>query len=205
MFPSDYRCPDPSGVCTCDGKKQLSYSLPGSDQQYLGIDVLEDPQFPPDLFFHVFRQPNDETGVDFAKALALKDGDDHVIDNCSSLGPGSFGLYVVEGNCDLQGNARIGTAEAPVFLLLLGAENDIGGTVEIFGTLFLSNAINSGAAFVGNGNLTIYGALMAEGDISKFSGNLKLVYVDDVVDRSFDIGDFASVPGGWVDFHPDWR
>ena len=85
--------------------------------------------------------------------------------------------------------------------MLLGAENDFGGGIEIFGTLFQSTAVNPNGAISGNGNLTIYGALMNDGDISKFSGNLKLVYVNEILGLALDIGEFASVPGGWTDFH----
>jgi hypothetical protein len=200
MFPDDFRCPDPSRVCTCDGKKQISYSLPGSTEQFLGIDVVEDPAFPPNLMSYLFPTTNDEDGADYVKSIA-----DDVVTDCSGLGPGSYGLIVVEENCSITGGGLIGTAAAPVFLVLLGADNSFGGGVEIFGTLFQSTAIHANGGISGNGNLTIYGAMMNDGDISKFSGNLKLVYVDEILDRAFEIGEFASVPGGWTDFHPVWQ
>lgn len=199
IIPDDYKCPAGSGNCTCDGKKQLSHSAPGAGEQFLNMDMVTDPDFPDDLFFYIFRQEGNEAGVDYVKGIA-----DEVKQGCTDLGPGSYGLIVIEGSCDLNGNVTIGSAKAPVFLVMTGATNSIGGTVDVFGTLFITDALGT-AAVAGHGNITMYGALIADGDISKFGGNLKLVYVADIVDRSFETGTFGTVAGGWSDFHADWR
>jgi hypothetical protein len=200
ILPEDYKCPAGSGNCTCDGKKQLSHAEPGAGEQFLNMDMVPDPMFPPDLFFYLFRQEGNEAGVDYVKGIA-----DDVIDDCSGLGQDSYGLIVVEGSCDLNGNVTIGSPKAPVFLVMTGASNSLGGTVDFFGTLFITDAVNPAASVSGQGTITMYGALIADGDISKFGGNLKLVYVKDIIDRSFETGSFGTVAGGWSDFHADWR
>ena len=155
--------------------------------------------FPPDLFFHLFRHEGNEAGVEYVKSIA-----DDVVDDCSGFGPGTYGLIVVTGSCSFTGNVTVGSAKAPVFLVLTGAGNAFGGTVDIFGTIFVTDAVNA-ATIDGKGTITMYGALIADGDISKFGGNLKLVYVQDIIDRSFETGKFGTVAGGWTDFHAEWR
>jgi len=201
ILPADYKCPAGSGNCTCDGKKQLSYALPGAGEQFLNIDMVPDPGFPEDLFHYVFPTAvgEGEALLDYLKGVA-----DDVVQGCSGLGPGSNGLIVIEGNCNLSGNVTIGTYQAPVFLVMTGADNQFGGTVDVFGTIFVTDFLG-GAAMKGNGTITMYGALIADADISQFGGNLKLVYVEDIIDRSFETGSFGTVAGGWSDFHPDWR
>ena len=199
ILPEDRKCPAGSGNCTCDGKKQLSHSAPGAGEQFLNIDMVPDQNFPPDLFFHLFRHEGNEAGVEYVKSIA-----DDVVDDCSGFGPGTYGLIVVTGRCSFTGNVTVGSAKAPVFLVLTGAGNAFGGTVDIFGTIFVTDAVNA-ATIDGKGTITMYGALIADGDISKFGGNLKLVYVQDIIDRSFETGKFGTVAGGWTDFHAEWR
>lgn len=198
ILPDDYKCPDTSRNCSCDGEKQLSHSAPGATEQFLNIDMVEDTNFPPDLFFHLFRHEGNEAGVEYVKSMA-----DDVVDDCSGFGPGTYGLIVVTGSCKITGNV-IGSAKAPVFLVLTGAGNDFGGNTDIFGTIFVTDAVNTATIDV-SGDPIIYGALIVDGGIGKFTGNLKLVYVQDIIDRSFETGKFGTVAGGWTDFHAEWR
>lgn len=201
IMPKDYKCPLGSGNCTCVGvdKEPLSYAITGG--QHLELDMVPDPSFPPDLFQYLFptAPASGEDRLEFLKGIV-----DETVQGCSGLGEGSYGLILVEGDCNLNSNATIGTPTSPVFLVMTGSDNSFGGTVDVFGTIFVTEILGD-AALSGKGNITMYGALIADADISKFNGNLKLVYVEDIINRSFETGSFGTVAGGWTDFHPDWR
>ena len=99
----------------------------------------------------------------------------------------------------------IGTAGAPVLLVIAGGPSRLVGTVEIFGLIFITDVADATTDFSGIGNLTIYGSIMADADLSKFGGNLKLVYHEDVLEDVLQKGGFGPVAGAWSDFHQDWR
>lgn len=198
-MPADYTCPAPSGVCTCQGKKALSYPLPGSGLQHLGIDIVPDDSFPPDLFEYVFGKPGDAAGVDYVKALAEEKYPD-----CNDLDSSSFGIVWIEGSCEISSSRQIGSPGAPVFIVMAGTGNRITGSPNIYGTVMLTEVVNSPNSIDGAGNPTIYGAMIADGDISQFGGNLKLVYVEDILEMLLDTGAFGAVAGSWSDFHQDW-
>jgi hypothetical protein len=204
IMPDDFRCPDPSRICTCSGKRQLSYGEPAKDQ-HLDIDVVLDPDFPDDLFKYVFGVYGDDAGVDYVKALAdfIIPGDTYA--DCSELDENAYGLIWVANECDIGSNSLIGTADAPVLLVVAGGPSRFNGGVEIFGLLFITDVVDSTTSFSGIGNLTIYGSIMGDADLSKFGGNLKLVYHEEVLEAVLQKGGFGAVAGAWSDFHQDWR
>ena len=69
----------------------------------------------------------------------------------------------------------------------------------------VTEVVNSPNSIDGRGNPTIYGAMIADGDISGFQGNLKLVYVEDILETVLASGKFGTIAGAWTDFHLDWR
>ena len=204
FMPADFRCPTPSRICTCSGKRQLSHGEPGKDQ-HLDIDVVLDPDFPPDLFKYVFGVTGDAAGVDYVKGLAdfIIPGDTYA--DCSELDEDAYGLIWVADECDIGSNALIGSYDAPVLLVVAGGPSRFNGGVEIFGLIFITDVADATTDFSGIGNLTIYGSIMADADLSKFGGNLKLVYHEDVLEDVLQKGGFGPVAGAWSDFHQDWR
>ncbi|MBT8059723.1 MAG: hypothetical protein KJO33_09015, partial [Gammaproteobacteria bacterium] len=82
LMPNDFACP---GNCACAESESISYTHGTSDT--LGIDLVSDPDFPCDLFQFYFGVPRSayETVKGYAK----------VINDCSGLGPNSFGIYWV--------------------------------------------------------------------------------------------------------------
>lgn len=200
IMPADYKCPDPSGNCTCQGKKQLSYAEPGAGNQHLDIDMVPDDNFPPDLFKWTFGVEPDADGLDYVMGLA-----EEIVDNCDGLDQASFGLIWVTGSCRISSSGQIGTPDAPVFLVMAGSGNRISGSPDIFGTVMVTDAVVSPNGIDGTGSPTIYGALVADASITQFQGNLKLVYVEDILENVLDLGNFGAVAGAWSDFHDDWR
>ena len=111
----------------------------------------------------------------------------------------------VADECDIGSNALIGSYDAPVLLVVAGGPSRFNGGVEIFGLIFITDVADATTDFSGIGNLTIYGSIMADADLSKFGGNLKLVYHEDVLEDVLQKGGFGPVAGAWSDFHQDWR
>ena len=210
ILPADFKCPAGSGNCTCAGKRQLSYPLPAGGQ-HLGIDIVLDDDFPPDLFKYVFGVTGDEAGIDYVKGLAEEVWDD--CDATDKLNEEAFGLIWIDGDCDLPSGSylgggadkTIGSKDAPVLLVLAGANNRIGGNIDIYGTIFFTDVVHAGAEISGAGTPTIYGAMIIDEVLDKFTGNLKLVYVEETVSPGLQQGNFGPVAGAWSDFHDDWR
>lgn len=212
-----YRCP--ITPCSCGpNEKRISYS--DNTGQIFGIDLLPDPNFPCDLWQYIFGLPKyDENGeinqlsVDFVRNFLA----DEIVQasDCDSLGPNSVGIIWVEGGtCTIAANAEVGSpeddpsteeVEGPVLLISAGASLKLVSNASIFGTLFITDALVDGADLETGGGLTIYGAAVVDSTIDKFTGTFQVVYVEDIIKSSTEVGKFGSVGGGWSDFHQDWR
>jgi len=195
-YPSDYKCP--SAQCQCkasEGDRLLTYAT-GNERQ-MGIDIVEDPFFPCDLWDYTFGM----SAQDVKKKLVPAD---HQLVNCDSLDENSSGVYWVSGNdCTLRG--QIGTAETPVFLISAAATTKVTATVEFFGLLFVTDKENPNAQFSGTGTATIYGAAIMDADMKHFQGTFQIVYLENVIGLALDTGLFGAVAGGWADFHTTWQ
>jgi len=119
--------------------------------------------------------------------------------DCSGLDASSTGLIYVSGACDLP-NTTIGSPDAPVVIVTSG-DVTLGGTTTIFGMLFIRDA-GAGASFTGHGNATVFGSVVAEGEVN-ITGGLSIVYVEA---SSGTPGKklpkttrFARLPGSWLD------
>ncbi len=68
----------------------------------LGIDLVQDPDFPCDLFQFYFAVPR--------ASYEIVKGYSQIITNCDSLGPNSFGIYWVSGTeCRINSNTQVGS------------------------------------------------------------------------------------------------
>ena len=121
-MPSDYTC---TGNCSCSQDESISYTHGGLD--VLGIDLVDDPNFPCDLFKFYFGVP--KTSYEIVKGYSK------VLSDCSTLGPNSAGIYWISGpECRIQSNITVGSPKAPVLLISAATTTELRGGVKIYGT-----------------------------------------------------------------------
>jgi len=196
-FPSDYKCPTAQCSCSKTEDKLLSYA--DGNEKILNIDIVEDPNFPCDIFQYTF-------GVSKTNWTQVRDlaPPSHRLSDCSSLDENSFGFYWISGAaCDIPSKTTVGSVNAPVFLVSAAGQTTLHGS--LFGILFVTDAENSAAEFTGNGLGTVYGAAIMDATMKNFNGTFQIVYLDNVINQAVDSGAFGSVQGGWTDFHASWR
>ena len=192
-MPDDAQCP---GSCSCSFQESLSYTH-GSDD-ILGIDLVQDEEFPCDLFQFYFGTPrsNYESVKGFAKVLS----------DCSTLGPGSFGVYWISGEyCDINANSVVGSPYAPVLLISAAGTTRMAGGATIFGVLYVSDAEDINAIFESQGNNIVYGQVVLDAQFGTYNGTFQVVYNENLLTRIAGSGAIGNVPGGWVDFHSGWQ
>jgi len=196
-FPSDYKCPTPNCSCSKTEDKLLSYVH--DNERILNIDIVEDANFPCDIFQYTF-------GVLKSDYTRVRDmvAPSHRLSSCDSLDENSFGTFWISGaDCDIKSNVTVGSVDAPVYLISAAAQTTVHGSM--FGVLFVTDAENSAAEFTGNGLGTIYGAAVMDATMKNFNGTFQIVYLDEVLNRVTETGAFGVVQGGWTDFYTSWR
>lgn len=196
-FPADYKCP--TNNCSCSASEDRLISYAEGNTRILGIDIIADDNFPCDLWKYSF-------GVDKSDYELVKEGipTENWLTDCSTLDESSRGLYWISGSsCVLQD--QVGTKDFPVLLISVASEVRVSAGAQVFGILFVSNAADPNADFVGNGHATIYGAAMMDADMDNFNGTFQIVYLEDVINKAKDKGAFGPVAGGWTDFHTTWQ
>lgn len=193
QLPENLECP---GNCSCSEAEAISYTHGNSDT--IGIDMDFDPEFPCDLFTFYFGIP--KTHYEAIKSQAT------IIDDCSELGPNSFGIYWATGPlCHVGANTVIGSQHAPVLLISAASITRFNGGTKMFGTLYLTDVEDPEAEIQTNGNNTIYGAAIMDATIGAYTGTFQLVYVESVSRIVAGTGGIGTLAGGWTDFHRDWR
>ncbi len=196
-FPSDYKCPTSNCACSKNDDKLLSYSQ--GAEKILGIDIVIDENFPCDIFAYLF-------GVEKTNYTRVRDTVPAInrLSDCDSLDENSFGIYWISGSdCDITSNVTVGSASHPVLLISAAAQTTIHGS--LFGVLVVTDAENAAAEFSGNGHGTIYGAAVMDAEMNHFNGTFQIVYLDNVVQKTFGTGVFGALQGGWTDIHADWQ
>ncbi|HKX55532.1 MAG TPA: hypothetical protein VJN01_05505 [Xanthomonadales bacterium] len=192
-LPDDYTC---NGNCSCSLAETISNTHGNED--ILGIDLIADPNFPCDLFKFYFGVPRTE--YEIVKGFAK------VVSDCSTLGPGSSGIYWITGNeCRINSNTVIGSPKAPVLMVSAAESTTINGTTIIYGVLYISDAENSAAALYSNGNLLVYGQAIIDAAFGSNTGTFQVVYNEFAVRKGGGTGGLGNVIGGWADIHPDWE
>jgi hypothetical protein len=192
LLPEDYACP---GNCSCTKNESISYTHASED--ILGIDLVQDPDFPCDLFQFYFAVPR--TSYEIVKGYS------QIITNCDSLGPNSFGIYWVSGpECRINSNTQVGSPGAPVMLISAAPLTKMNGGAKIYGTLFITDVENSGAKLQSNGTNTIYGSAIVDGILDSYQGTFQVVWNENTSRKAGADGGIGAVIGGWSDFHRDW-
>jgi len=160
-IPSDMVCS--SASCSCSVSEAISYTVGPDDQ--LGIDLLEDTNFPCDLFEFYFGVPRAE--YQLVKSTAK------IISDCSGLDQYSQGIYWVSGSeCRLNGNTVIGSPTRPVMLISAAAITTFTGGNHIFGVVFVTDVEVPGAEWKASGNNIIYGSAIIDADLDRLPRHL---------------------------------
>jgi len=192
-LPEDYACP---GTCSCTEAESISYTHGTSDT--LGIDLVQDPKFPCDLFQFYFGIPR--------SSYEIVKGYSKIINDCDSLGPNSFGIYWVSGSeCFINANTQVGSPGAPVMLISAAALTRLNGGAKIYGTVFVTDVEDSDAELQSNGTNTVYGSVIVDGLLGAYTGTFQVVWNENTSRKAGAGGGLGSVIGGWSDFHRDWE
>lgn len=190
--PEDLDCPVTE--CKCEASEQMvSYGNQGN----VRYDIVIDPDFPCNLFHHVFQTD------DVADAMSRFT----VIDDCGELGPDSRGAIWVSSASTCTINATtIGSPTDPVFLVSSTPELQIGGGSLIYGVVMTTDAEGRAGRFDASGGGTVIGAVLVDGELEpNYGSNFEIVWNDDLVNTSTSLGALGKLYGGWTDFHEDWR
>jgi len=188
-IPGDMVCSGAS--CSCSHSEAISYTV-GLDDM-LGIDLLEDAQFPCDLFDFYFGVPRSE--YQLVKSTAK------IIGDCSSLDEYSQGVYWVSGpECRLDGNTVIGSPNRPVLLISAAESTIFTGNNNIFGVVFVTDVEEPDADWSASGTNIVYGSAIIDADLDSFLGTFKVIYNEDVSLLIAGFTGIGALSGGWRDF-----
>jgi len=195
--PDDVACTDNNCKCGPGGNDPdyfLSWKGPGGTQ--INIDIIQDPNFPDDLFDIYFDEPRENYTV-------IKGGAKKVLDDCTTLGPGDWGLIWIEGPvCDINGGTTVGSAQAPV-ILVSEASTSINGGAIIFGVVYIFDGYpegSNGAELKSTGGGTVYGSVVADSPIDMLQGTFQIVYNSGVLATATGYAGVGAMNGGWRDF-----
>ena len=181
----------PSASCSCSQSEAISYTVGLGDQ--LGIDLLEDPAFPCDLFEFYFGVPRSE--YQLVKSTAK------IIPDCSSLDQYSQGIYWVSGtDCTLNGGTVIGSPTRPVMLISAAGTTTFTGNNRIFGVVFVTDVEVPGAVWTASGTNIVYGSAIIDADLDAFLGTFQIIYNKDVSLLIAGFTGIGALSGGWRDF-----
>lgn len=189
FVPAGTACDQP--VCTCTEAESISFKKTGTDT-VIGIDIVADPDFPCDLFEFFFK--TQDTQYDIIKSSAT------VLDDCSSLDASSSGMYWISGSSCSLNNVTLGSPENPIMLISAAEDTNIVGSLEMYGLFYIFDGETSIADISGAGGATIYGALVIDATIDKFTGSFDVVYSEGVLAALSGLNSFGAINGGWRDF-----
>jgi len=188
-IPDDMICSNPT--CNCSKEESISYTVGTED--HMGIDMLEDPNFPCDLFEFFFGVPASEYQV--VKSAAK------VIADCDSLDSESHGIYWVSGpECRLDGTNVIGSPQLPVMLISAASNTTFTGTNNIFGVIFITDVEDADATWDASGTNIVYGSVIIDAELDSFVGTFKAIYNADVSMLAAGSNGIGTLSGGWRDF-----
>jgi hypothetical protein len=185
-----------TGNCSCTLEESISYTH--GQEDILGIDLVQDPAFPCDLFQFYFGVPKIDYQV--VKSTAK------LIDDCSVLGPNSSGIYWITGlECQINSNTQVGSPKAPVFLITAAKTTILNGGANIFGVMYVTDVEESTAQLQSIGTNTVYGSVIIDATLGQYNGTFQVVWNENSALGASQGGGLGSVVGGWSDFHEDWN
>jgi len=192
-MPDDVQCP---GNCSCTQAESISYTHGNDDT--LGYDLVQDEDFPCDLFAYFFGVPRAEYDVIKSQATIISD--------CTTLNQNSHGIYWATGaECLINDSVTVGSPDAPVVLISASAVTRINSGAKLFGILYVADVEVSTAMLRANGNFTTYGTVIVDAAIDAMNGTFQVVYNGTIIEQGVGGGALAGLAGGWTDFHKDWE
>lgn len=161
-----------------------------------GPDIIQDPNFPPDLFAFLF-------GVSSTNYQLIKD-EAQVVADCDGLDATSSGLIWVEGDCTANGDI-IGSTSNPVMLIVEG-DGDFAANTNVYGLLYMfdSDSPPDARELKTAGTNHMHGAIIAHDtnvDLD-LQGTYIIEYDEDVLSNlknSPSTRALARIPGSWSD------
>lgn len=165
----------------------------------IGIDIIQDPTFPCDLFEYYFGPEDDFYYIVKNQAT--------VINDCSGLNQYSSGLYWATGSsCVINANTQVGSPDNPIILISAASLTRINGGASIYGLLYVFDGEDANAEVELLGGTTVYGSAVIDATISKTQGTNSVVWAQGVMADASGINGIGSVSGGWRDFGlPAWE
>jgi len=188
-IPADMICSAPS--CSCASSEAISYTVGTEDM--MGIDLLEDANFPCDLFAFFFGVPESQYQV--VKSAA------RVIPDCDGLDSDSHGIYWVSGaECRLDGTNVVGSPKRPVMLISAAQTTTFTGDNNIFGVIFITDVEAPDAEWNASGTNIVYGSVIVDALLDSFVGTFKVIYNADASLLATGANGIGTLSGGWRDF-----
>lgn len=174
-----------------------------------GADIVDnDPLFPSDVFEYIFGVPTLSYGTVKAQAQVVAD--------CSNL-TGKTGTVWVTGVCTIPSGTVVGTADAPLQLIVETGDFTMNANSTFYGLLFafgppalpyVSTAPLNAGDIKANGGAKFYGSMISNDTVSmgvQINGTFDMIYLKDVMDKinnpaNTQYKTMARIPGSWADF-----
>lgn len=174
-----------------------------------GADIVDnDPDFPSDVFEYVFGVPTLSYGTIKAQAKSVA--------NCSNLA-GLTGTVWVTGDCTIPSGTVVGSADAPLQLIVESGDFTMNANSTFYGLLFalgppalpyVAGTPYNAGDIKANGGAKFYGSMISNDTVSmgvQINGTFDMVYLKDVMDKisnpsNTQFKTMARIPGSWADF-----
>lgn len=193
-YPTGVACTDNNCQCGSGGNDTSDFlSWRKASDTNIDIDIIQDTDFPCDLFEYYFKVPR-------ALYQTIKNTAT-VISDCTQLGPGSSGFYWATGSdCTINSGVQVGSVNAPIILVSAATTTKINGGAEIFGVLYVFDGEDPAAVLETLGSATVYGAVIVDASLDKIQGTFQIVHAGGVLAEAKGIAGVGTVNGGWRDF-----
>lgn len=178
-----------------------------------GPDIVDnDPLFPSDVFEYLFGVPTLSYGTVKTQAQIVAD--------CSNL-VGKTGTVWVTGNCTIPSGTVVGSADAPLQLIVEktagGGDFTMNANSTFYGLLFafgppalpyVPSAPYNAGDIKANGGAKFYGSMVSNDTVTmgvQINGTFDMIYLKDVMDKinnpaNTQFKTMARIPGSWADF-----
>ena len=163
-----------------------------------GNDIIfDDPNFPSDVFAHLFN-------VSFEHNMALRSEAKQVLSACNMLNQQTTGIVWVDGECDINANAILGSTSHPLLLFINEGSLHLGDEAEVYGLIVMlkqANTVASYDVFISSES-EVHGALVANYPLGSLAGSMRVIYDKDTLltlANSTEFMRIAKVPGSWHD------
>ncbi|MGS2720302.1 PilX N-terminal domain-containing pilus assembly protein [Paraglaciecola aestuariivivens] len=174
-------------------------SSPYSEKGFQDLDIVDnDADFPTDLMEYLFNVPESEWNT-------LRNDADLVLNDCSTLGGGEFGLIWIDGECSLNAGDVVGSATDPVILIVTDGDLTMNGGATINGMVFSFRKPTTVLDFELNmiGGARVNGVVVSNHPVGHANGTYNAVYDAEVLamlEQHDAFQRIARVPGSWRDF-----